>query len=169
MKCALKKIVLGRIGDAYGIKGWSHVFSFTHPPDNLFHYKNWYIRAYQKANAEWRLVEVESHKTHGDAFVAKIKGYEDRDQALLLKNHTIAVDRTDLPTLKQGEYYWDDLIGFQIINTQGKSFGVVDHFMETGANPVIATRDKTYYLPYTKEVVKLVDLEARVIVVEWDF
>ena len=88
---------------------------------------------------------------------------------MLLKNHTIAVERTDLPALEKNEYYWDDLIGLSVINTQGKSFGVVDHFFETSANDVIITKGtKTRYIPYIKQVIKSVDLEKKLIIVEWE-
>jgi 16S rRNA processing protein RimM len=176
-----KKIIIGRIGDAYGVQGWSHIFSFTDPADNLFEYKNWHIRAYQKKGAPWRAVELEYHKPHGAAFVAKIKGYDDRDQALLLKNHSIAVDRSEIPTLKENEYYWNDLIGLQVINTQGESFGEIDHLFEAGPNDIIATKiiaeartatskekSTTHYIPYTKDVVKSVDLEKKIMIVEWE-
>ena len=164
-----KKIVIGRIGDAFGVKGWSHLFSFTEPADNIFNYTHWQIRAYQKKNAQWVSAELEFHKSHGRDFVVKFKGSDDRDQALLLKNHTIAVDRTDLPTLEKGEYYWNDLIGLQVINTKGESFGEIDYLFEAGSNDIIATKgEKTHYIPYRKEIIKSVDLEKKMMIVDWE-
>lgn len=179
-----KKIVIGRIGDPFGVKGWSHLFSFTEPADNIFNYTNWQIRAYKKKDAQWILAEIECHKPHGGNYVIKFKGYDDRDQALLLKNHTIAVDRADLPTLAKGEYYWNDLIGLQVISTKGESFGEIDYLFEAGSNDIIATKIPketheqtgkqskphaiTHYIPYTKDVVKSVDLAKKIMVVEWD-
>lgn len=168
-----QKIIIGRIGDAYGVQGWSHIFSFTDPANNLFEYKNWQIRAHQKKGAQWRLVEVEFHKPHGAAFVAKIKGCDDRDQALLLKNHTIAIDRESMPALKENEYYWSDLIGLQVVNTQGDPFGEITHLFEAGPNDIIATKTSakkpgTHYIPYTKDIVKSVDLEKKIMIVDWD-
>lgn len=164
------KIIIGRIGDAYGIKGWSHVFSFTQPPENIFLYTHWQIRAYQKKETSWRSVEVELHKTHGNAFVAKLKGCDDREQALLLKNHTIAINREQLSSLKDGEYYWSDLIGLQVINTKSESLGTIDHLFEAGSHDIIAVTHgkKTHYIPYSKDVVKSVDLSAQIMMVEWE-
>lgn len=179
------KITLGRIGEPFGVKGWVHVHSFTDPAENIFHYPHWQIRAYQKRDAVWRLIEIESHKPHGsNAFIVKFKNCDDRDQALLLKNHTIGTDREELPALKENEYYWSDLIGLDVVNTQGESFGVVDYLFETGANDIIATkpkseapaeagarfasRNKTHYIPYIKSVIKSVDLDKKIITVEWE-
>lgn len=176
-----KKITIGRIGDAFGVKGWSHLFSFTEPADNIFKYIHWQIRAYKKKDAQWRPIEVEFYKPHGGDYVVKFKDCDDRDQALLLKNHTIAVDRVDLPELEKGEYYWSDLIGLQVVNTKGESFGEIDYLFEAGSNDIIATKiikktnvqskkphTITHYIPYTKDVVKSVDLTKKIMIVEWD-
>lgn len=179
-----KKITIGRIGEPFGVKGWSHLYSFTEPADNIFNYSHWQIRAYKKKDAQWTPIEIESHKPHGGNFVIKFKGCDDRDQALLLKNHTIAVDRADLPTLGKDEYYWDDLIGLQVISTKGESFGEIDYLFEAGPNDIIATKmlketraqasvpkkphSSTHYIPYTKDVVKSIDLEKKIMIVEWD-
>lgn len=166
---ATNKITLGRIGDAFGVKGWVHVFSFADPAENIFNHTQWQIRAYQKRDTIWHEVEVESHKPHGNAFIAKLKGCDDRDQALLLKNHTIAIERESLPALKRTQYYWDDLIGLEVINTHGESFGIVHHLFEAGINIIMATQGKqTHYIPYTKDVVKSVDLEKKMIQVKWE-
>lgn len=164
-----QKIIIGRIGDAFGVKGWSHIYSFTQPAKNLFTYANWQIRAYKKKGAQWRPIEIEFHKPHGADFVAKFKDCNDRDQALLLKNHTIAVDRTDLPALEENEYYWDDLIGLEVISTTGESFGKIDHLFEAGPNDIIATKgEKTHYIPYSKDIVKSVDLDKKTMIVDWE-
>ena len=163
------KITLGRIGDAFGIKGWVHVFSFTNPAENIFHHKMWQIRAYRKHDAPWRTVAIEFHQPHGHAFIAKLKGCDDRDQALLLKNHTIAVERASLPALKENQYYWDDLVGLTVINMHGESFGVVHHLLEASVNTIMAVEGKTtHYILYTHAVVKQVDVENKKIYVEWE-
>ncbi len=179
-----KKITIGRIGEPFGVKGWSHLFSFTEPADNIFNYTNWQIRAYKKKDAQWVPAEIEFHKPHGGNYVIKFKGSNDRDQALLLKNHTIAVDRAGLPALEKGEYYWSDLIGLQVISTKGESFGEIDYLFEAGSNDIIATKimketraqasvqkkppSSTHYIPYTKDVVKSVDLAKKIMIVEWE-
>lgn len=165
----MTKIIVGRIGEPYGIKGWSHLFSFTDPADHIFHYPHWQIRAYQKQNAQWKSIEVACYKTHGNAFVVKFKDCDNRDQALLLKNHTISVERIELPTLKKNEYYWDDLMGLQVVNTHGFVFGVIDHLFEAGSHDVIAiVGEKTHYIPYLKSIIKEINLDKKIMIVDWN-
>jgi len=162
-----KKIIVGAIGDAFGVKGWSHLISFTDPKENIFNYQNWQIQVDKKNKDHFKPVKYDSFQPHGNGFVVKIENTHDRDQALLLKGKTIAVDRADLPTLKKNEYYWSDLIGLNVINTAGKSLGIVDHLFETGSNDVIVTKNNIY-IPYLKSVVKEIDLGKKIIIVEWE-
>lgn len=162
-------IQIGRLGDAYGVKGWSHLVSFTQPANNIFQYTQWLVREYKKRDAQWKPVVVEMYKPHGAAFVVKIKGCEDRDQSLLLKNQSIAIERADLPTLASNQFYWHDLIGLVVITRTGASLGVIDYLFETLAYDMIATKgEKTHYIPYTQKVVKSVDLEKKIMTVEWE-
>jgi 16S rRNA processing protein RimM len=174
----MKKIVIGAIGDAYGVKGWSHLISFTDPHDNIFNYKNWQIQIDRKDEDHFKPVKLELYKPHGNGFVVKIENSNDRDQALLLKGRTIAVERVELPTPKKDEYYWSDLVGLTVINTKNESLGIIDHLFETGSNDVVVTTitttvgthiaKQTIYIPYLKSVIKEIDLEKKIMIVEWD-
>ena len=170
-----KPIIIGRVGDTYGIKGWSHLISFTDPQDNIFTYKNWQI---EKTPDHFAPIKLESYKAHGSHFVVKFADIKDCDQALLLKGKSIAVERAELPALSQNDYYWSDLTGLSVVNTKGESFGVIDHLFETGSNDVIVTKittkidekctEKNIFIPYLSDVVKTVDLEKQIMIVEWE-
>ncbi len=68
------------------------------------------------------------------------------------------------------EYYWSDLVGLQVITRDGLVLGVVDHLFETGANDVMVVKgEQEYLVPFIQEqVVESVDLESRIIRVDWD-
>lgn len=174
----MKKIIIGAIGDAYGVKGWSHLISFSDPQENIFSYEHWQIQTDRHNKDQFHPVKIESHRPHGNGFVVKVANVNDRDQALLLKGKCIAVDRSELPPTKKDEYYWSDLTGLAITNTQGESLGVIDHIFETGSNDVIVSvietkvdnhiSKKTVYIPYLKSIIKAVDLDKKTMLVEWD-
>lgn len=159
-----KKLVIGRLGDALGIKGWLHLFSDTAPPNNIFEYPNWFILKNQKPV----FIHYETYKQHGNHFSVKLKDCDDRDQALLLKNQDIYIDRADLPTLNN-EFYWDDLVGLTVVDTTGKILGIVQHLFSNGANDMLAVKnEKTHYIPYLAHVILEVHLEKKEIVVDWE-
>jgi 16S rRNA processing protein RimM len=162
----MKKIIVGAIGDAYGVKGWSHLISFTDPRDNIFNYKNWQLQVNRNNEDHFKPVKLDEYKSHGNGFVVKIANSNDRDQALLLKGKSIAVERSELPAPKKDEYYWSDLVGLNVINAKGESLGAIDHLFETGSNDVIVTTTHLY-IPYLKTVVKEIDLAKKIMLVEW--
>ena len=90
-------IVLGKMGAAYGIRGWLKVFSSTEDAESIFNYQPWFI---QRAG-KWQQVELDGWKHHNQDLIIKVKGIEDRDAAAQLTNCEIQVDSTQLPSLEE--------------------------------------------------------------------
>jgi len=162
-------VIVGKIASAYGIKGWVNVTSFTDPVTNILQYQPWYLQSQDKAR-RIEPVRIVQGRVHGKQIVAQLEGYNDRNQAELLRGLDIAVARSQLPASKQGEYYWRDLIGMRVFNIDGIDLGVVDSLMETGANDVLVVNgDKQRLIPYViNEYIRLVDLKQGKIIVDWD-
>ncbi|WP_423062810.1 ribosome maturation factor RimM [Candidiatus Paracoxiella cheracis] len=159
-------VIMGRFGSAYGVRGWLKVISFTDPIDNLLDHKIWQI----EHKRLWQPITIQDGKRHGEFLVVKIEGCDDRDKAREYTNDLIAVSRDELIPLKQGEYYWTDLIGLRVINEKDIDLGKIDHLIETGSNDVMIIKDahKERWLPYIDDVVKSIDLEKKEMRVEWD-
>ena len=101
--------------------------------------------------------------------MAHLAGVNGREEAEALQGMKIAVPRNELPAAEEGEYYWSDLIGLQVKNLQGESFGCVTELMETGANDVLVVDDAETrrLIPFVDSVVTEVNLEAQCILVDW--
>ena len=156
---------MGRITGLLGVRGWVKVFSHTRDPLGILDYSPWMIHL----NGEWREAELMEGRAQGRGIVVHLRGYDDRDQAAVLIGADIAVRRDQLPRLKKGEYYWSQLEGLKVVNLEGVELGTVSHLFETGSNDVLAVRgERERLIPYTREVVQKVDLEAGVIRVDWD-
>jgi len=160
-------IVVGKISGLYGVRGWVRVFSYTQPRENILTYKTWYL---QEANG-WIPFELESGRAHSKGVVAKLVGYDDRDRAIELQQKTIAIKREQLSELEEGDYYWDQLVGLRVTNLEDVELGIVDTLVETGANDVLIVKqdDQERLIPFVKDdVIKEIDLEAGMMVVDWD-
>ena len=159
-------VVVGQFGKAHGLKGLVKVHSFTDPKDNLLRYENWHMRS----KDGWQKVELERVQLQDRAILAKIAGINDRDAAGLITNCQIAVAEEALPELNPKEHYWFHLIGLEVVNTQGVSFGKVDDLMATGSNDVLIVKgEKERLIPYLPEqVIVEVDRSNGVIRVDWD-
>ncbi len=160
------QIVVGKIGAPYGVRGWVKLHSFTEPAENLFSYP-----LLLSTKGGWQTIKIEQFKAHADTFVAKVVGIEDRDQAALLTNAEVAVQRADLPSPESGEYYWADLIGLNVYNQDNVCLGQVVDFFATGANDVIVIRGEhgEHLLPYVlDEFIVSIDLDKQRMDVHWE-
>jgi 16S rRNA processing protein RimM len=164
-------IVLGKIYSVHGVRGEVKVYSFTDPLDNLLDYPHWTLRR----DGEVRQVEVASGRVQAKALVVKIKGLDDREEARGFAGFEICIERSRLPALESGEYYWYQLEGLRVIDQQSRLLGVVDHLLETGANDVLVVRacagsldDRERLLPYIAQCVQSVDLQVGEMHVDWD-
>lgn len=146
----------------------SECFPPPKTPKAFLTISHWLI---QKAG-QWQVVELESWRHHNQDIIIKLKGVDDRDAANLLTNCEIIVDSSQLPELEEGDYYWKDLMGCQVVTTEGYSLGKVIDMMETGSNDVLVIKAnlkdafgiKERLVPFLDgQVIKKVDLTTRTI------
>lgn len=169
-------VILGRVGAPFGLKGWVHVQSFSEDPESLLNYNIWQlsIPGARGSHPTWKSFELLEGKKHGKGLVALLSPCHDRDDAASITNAEIGIDRSLLPTLPEDEYYWEDLIGLEVITENGQILGQVDHLFETGANDVLVVKDaknekREHLLPYVpEEYILEIDMEKRQMRVRWD-
>jgi 16S rRNA processing protein RimM len=165
-------VVLGKIVSVHGIRGSVKVYSETDPLYNVLNYPEWILRR----GAEQRTVTVLEGRVQNRVLVVNLKGVGDRDQALALVDYEICVARDALPDLEQGEFYWHQLEGLQVVTVEGQLLGRIDHLLETGSNDVMVVKpcegsldQRERLLPYLPDMyVKSVDLQAGLMQVDWD-
>ncbi len=129
-------LVMGRIAGPFGVKGWVRITAFTELSDGLLDYTPWHFGH----DGDWREVEVLDARPHGKGLVALLADCTDRDAAMALTGTEIGVWRSQLPAAGENEYYWNDLIGLQVMTKEDRVLGTVDHLIETGANDVLVVR-----------------------------
>jgi 16S rRNA processing protein RimM len=161
-------IPVGKISGVFGVRGSVKVFSYTEPRDNILRYKPLFL----KRQGQWIEIDISGGQLQGKAVVMSIRNVTDRDQALPLIGGELAIRREQLKATDQDEFYWADLIGLSVINTEDEVLGKVDHLLETGANDVLVVmQDGTkaqHLIPFVMdEVVLNVDLANQQIRVEW--
>lgn len=168
-----EKIVVGKLGASYGIRGWLKIFSYTENAESIFSYKPWFI----KVRGQWQECNLEDWKRHGQGFVGKLSGLEMREDAQGYTNAEIAIYADTLPALSNEEFYWRELFGMEVVTTKGYNLGKVSDILETGSNDVLvvtanpkdAFGQKERLVPFLDEqVIKNIDRTAQRIEVDWD-
>ncbi len=160
------KIVVGKVAGAYGVRGWLKIFPFTELKENILDFSHWYVEKHLGGNA----AKVGQGKVHGKFVVVPLEGVDSREQAEAMKGSLVKVDKEALKVLAKDEYYWADLIGLTVQNLSDVQFGKVEGLMETGANDVLVVKgERERLVPFILEqVIKSVDLDNKLIVVDWD-
>ena len=168
-------VPVGTVGRAHGVRGWVRVRSDMEPADDLLRYDEWLL----DRGGEWRPISVRAVRAHGNVLIAHLEGIDDRDAAGRFAGARIGLLRDLLPALDDGQYYWVDLIGLEVIDEAGEPLGTVREMIETGANDVMVvrpgppadserTRSEDRIVPFlVGDVVREVDLEAGRIRVSW--
>ena len=159
-------VELGNINGVFGIQGWVKVFSHTSPRVQITDYRRWLVR-HNGQDTEYRILRG---REQGKAIVAQLEGVVTRNESEALVGATIFVRADQLGALSEGEYYWSQLIGLNVVNQQGVSLGELEWLFETGGNDVMVVQgDKERFIPYISDnFVKSVDLDAGKIFVDWD-
>ncbi len=178
-------IEVGRILDAWGVKGWLKILPHSTAPDALFSSKTWFLQAPDakfrpgfKAFTGTVSLAVEESKVHSDSVVAKIIGLDDRTAAEELRGCRIFLSRSSFPAASTDEYYWVDLIGLNVVNREGVALGQVRDLMATGPHSVLcveytaiqedgtsATLERM--IPFVAVYVDAVDIPGKRITVDW--
>jgi 16S rRNA processing protein RimM len=178
-------IEVGRIADAFGVKGWFKILPHSASPEALFSSKRWYLLPSERGVPAFSgtvLLRIQEAKTHADTLVASAHDITDRDIAQLLKGARVFVSRASFPTAGTDEYYWVDLIGLDVVNREGVPFGTVRELLSTGAQTVLVTvlpknpeaksdepdsEDQERMIPFVSVYIDNVDLPGRRITVDW--
>ncbi len=155
---------MGRIAAPFAVQGWVKVQPYTEHLDSLLDYPVWRLGK----QGPWREYRLLEGRVHGQQLVVQLEGVDDRDQAERIRGLEIAVPRGELPEAEADEYYWDDLIGLEVVNREGVSLGRVSGLIETGVHDVLEVVDgRKRLIPFTEPIVVEVDMAAGRILVDW--
>lgn len=157
-------ICVGVITGAKGVKGRVRIKSFTEDPAK--------VAAYGPVSDEAgrRNMQLTVEEVSKAMVTAQIPGIEDRTAAEALKGCRLYVDRGLLPPPGEDEFYHCDLIGLSAVLTDGNRLGPVCAVHNFGAGDVLEidlAGDKgTVMVPFTREVVPVIDFKAGVVKIE---
>ena len=141
------------------MKGALRVRSYADSPQSFESPRKILLRPEQGPE---RWAGVEWIRPHPKGVLLKLEGIDTPEMAGLLKGAEIGADRCDLPDLEDGEYFWTDLIGLEVLTSTGQSLGRVTDMFQTGANDVMVVQGPRgeVLIPAVEAVVDRIDLEA---------
>lgn len=155
---------MGVIGAPHGVKGQVRVKSYTADPLALADYGPLY-------DGNGKIFEATNIHAAKNVVVVTFKGVNGREAAVALNGVELFIERDQLPDeeLDEDEFYVDDLVGMNVLDTSGNQIGSVMTVQNFGAGDMLEVSPmtanggfspKTVFYPFTKLVVPTIDFEA---------
>ncbi len=160
---------LGYVRGAYGLRGWAWIQPHSPTADGLLASRRWWLSP-PPARVPVAL-EVSGVRRHGGAVVAKWRGCDTPEAAEALRGAAVAVSRGDFPPPAEGEFYWVDLIGAQVVNRAGEDLGVVKGLRANGVHDLLEVQGEggePFLVPVVDAYLDGVDLARRLVHVDWE-
>ncbi|MDO4431861.1 MAG: ribosome maturation factor RimM [Aerococcaceae bacterium] len=153
---------IGRIVNTFGIKGQVKVIADTDFAEKRFQTGNELLII--KDDQVIKRVTVEKAQLHKGTYVVSFTGYHNINQVELYKDHWLAIESTQQETLPEDEFYHHQIIGLNVVTTEGQLLGKIKEILTLGSNDVWVVqrhepKKKDALIPYIEQVVKHVDLQ----------
>ncbi len=150
----------GKIVKTHGLKGRVKVLSYLESGELLRSLDEVYISQQSGRNVKFRLRDFQ---VKGNCFYLEMDGVESIEQAEALLGLPVLVSTDQLEPLAEGQYYWQQLMGLEVITEDGMFIGRIAEIFPTGSNDVFVCRggNKEVLLPAIEDVVLNIDLERR--------
>ena len=160
-----RRALLGTIVAPHGVRGLVKVRSFTDNPSDIVSYG-------PLQDAQGRNVELRLRGPTKGGLLAAVLGVNDRDAAEAMRGVKLYVPREALPaTDDEEEFYYTDLVGLAVETADGTMLGRVKAVHDFGAGDVLEVvfeAGGSELLPFTREMVPVVDLAGGRLVVAGD-
>jgi 16S rRNA processing protein RimM len=162
-------IPVGKVVGVHGLNGTTRVYSYAEsisvfePNGSIF---------LTSADGRRDIYNIKWVKPHSRGILLGLEEITNRDQAKKLVGSEIVIERTRLPELEDGEFYWCDLIGLSVYSSEGKYLGHVASIIATGSNDVYVvknpddSKDNEILIPAIESVVQEIDLKRQTIRVD---
>lgn len=129
----------GKIVNTHGIKGEIKIQPWADSPEFLQNFSTIYIDS--------KPLGLKSSRIHKNHLIAHLESVKDIDDAIKLKNKVIFIKRDDA-RLSPGEYFLQDIIGFDVYNEDGQKLGVLKDVLPMPTQKVfVVSGEREYLIP----------------------
>lgn len=161
---SIQQIALGDIVATHGVAGWVRLRLFN--PEGRTLYSSARV---ELTRGENRLtVDVEQAKPHRGFALVKLRGVDDMDAARELVGYRLSVPGERLAPLGSSEYYYAEVVGFEVRDTGGERVGTVSRIWakQGGDLLVVAGAEREHLVPAVREVIRQIDVVERTITID---
>jgi 16S rRNA processing protein RimM len=151
-------IKIAQISSANGLKGYVKLLIFLDKYEDILSFSHIFDQ-YQNT------YKISPVIRKNDLWIVKISGIESREAAEALKGTNLYIKRSALPDLDDEQFYYEDLIGMNLVSETDVIIGQVKAVVNFGAGDILEVlphgSDETFYHPFDKNFIISVDRSNR--------
>ncbi len=158
---------IGRVTGVHGLNGNLKVWSYAQSVDTFCSGKIVLLQMNGQQDREFKILSASAHKK---GVLLQLEGVDNRDLAQTLVGCDILISRDQLPEPEEDSWYWQDLLGLDVVDDCKGYLGKVTDIFPTGANDVlVATHTENdgskreTLIPMHRNFVTTVDLDDKVL------
>jgi len=152
-------ILIGKVAATHGIKGQLRITTYSGHFDSLLSADSVILK---EPSGRTGTFAVSAAVVHGRKLLLSFDGLSDINRVLHLVGSELYLRLEQLPATEEGEYYWHDLIGLNVVTVDGEPLGVLQSIIETGSNDVyvVKSAERELLIPALEDVITAIDLTA---------
>ncbi len=159
-------LLIGKVVKPHGIKGEIKVLPYSESVDS---FRAADVLCLKAKGGPLQSFKVTSVRPHKNVFIVGLKEISSINEAEKWIGALVYRRKDTLPALnrEEGEYYWHEIIGFEVRTNEQKVIGRIKHVFNTGSNDIFVVYDKKtrkeYLIPSTYEVIEKFDWENKIL------
>jgi len=156
-------VPLGEIVTTHGVQGWLKLKLYNPETSGLCLIQ----RVVLNKAGVYSHRFLQAKKAHKGHLLIKLEGTDRIEEAELWVGSILCVAEAALQPLEPGEYYYYQVLGLDVFNTQGEWLGTLTRIWSKkgGDLYVVQGTAKEYLIPAVKEIIEQIDLRGRKIIV----
>lgn len=164
-----ERLVVGHVTKPHGIKGEVYVWPLTDQPEQVYAAGRELVVGDEQGEVggSAEVAVVERSRPYKRGVLVKFRGYEDRSAVEQLTGRYLLAPIEDLEPLQEGELYYHQLLGMEVVTAEGDVVGRVREVYETEPAHLLEVKGErtAHLIPFTERVVKRVDLHTGQLVI----
>ena len=161
--CPETHLAIGKVVKPWGLKGAVRIYSYAESLESFLRVPELHVQGKDGPI----VLPLEEVKEHNKGILLKFEGRDRIEDVEALIGLTLYMNKQELPRLEEGEYYWHELIGLEVLTDSGRPVGTLEKVMDTGNHDVyvVTKGEREILVPAIREVVRKVDVPGRQMII----
>jgi 16S rRNA processing protein RimM len=154
-------VLIGKIVSTFGLKGEVKVWPYTDWPEHFQELET--VCVGFDRNSCW-IHKIEKVRYHKSLVILKLSQVDSIEEAEKLRGMQIFIRESELMPLPENQYYIHDIIGMDVVTTEGEYLGKICEILRSPAHDIYVA-DKAL-IPAVKEFVVSIDVKKKQMVIK---